>query len=153
MNLLLGSKNKDEDRRHFFKTQILFWLLAATDGHGKNFSIAHLSGGAYCATPIYDVLSAHPVIGAGKNKIPYQKAKLAMAVRGSTNHYLIDKIQRWQQVGLSAEMTEELLEEVISQTEAVIVRVSQMLPVDFPLDLAEAIFDGMKKQSLKLAKG
>lgn len=157
MNLLLGSENKDEDRRNFFKTQILFWLLAATDGHGKNFSIAHLSGGAYRATPIYDVLSAHPVIGTGKNRIPYQKAKLAMAVRGSTNHYLIDKIQRrhWisqgQQVGLSAEMTEELIEEVISQTEAVIDRVSQLLPVDFPLDIAEAIFEGMKKQRLKLA--
>jgi len=157
MNLLLGSENKDEDRRNFFKTQILFWLLAATDGHGKNFSIAHLSGGAYRATPIYDVLSAHPVIGTGKNRIPYQKAKLAMAVRGSTNHYLIDKVQRrhWisqgQQVGLSAEMTEELIEEVISQTEAVIDRVCQLLPVDFPLDIAEAIFEGMKKQRLKLA--
>ncbi len=157
MNLLLGSENKDEDRRNFFKMQILFWLLAATDGHGKNFSIAHLPGGAYRATPIYDVLSAHPVLGSGKNKIPYQKAKMAMAVRGSTNHYLIDKIQRrhWisqgQQVGLSAEMTEALIEEVISQTDTVIDRVSQLLPVDFPLDIAEAIFKGMKKQRLKLA--
>jgi serine/threonine-protein kinase HipA len=103
------------------------------------------------------VLSAHPVLGSGKNKIPYQKAKMAMAVRGSTNHYLIDKIQRrhWisqgQQVGLSAEMTEALIEEVISQTDTVIDRVSQLLPVDFPLDIAEAIFEGMKKQRLKLA--
>jgi len=158
MNLLLGSENKDADRYHFFKTQILFWVLAATDGHGKNFSIAHMPGAAYRATSIYDVLSAHPVLGPGKNKIPYQKAKLAMAVRGSTNHYLIDKIQRrhWisqgQQVGLSADMTEELIEEVISQTDAVIDRVSQLLPLEFPLDIAEAIFEGIKKQSLKLAK-
>ena len=157
MNLLLGSENKNEDRLHFFKTQILFWLLAATDGHGKNFSIAHLPGGVYRSTPIYDVLSAHPVLGSGKNKIPTQKAKLAMAVRGSTNHYLIDKIQRrhWisqgQQVGLSAEMTNTLIEEVMDQTELVIDRVSQLLPAGFPSDLAEAIFKGMKKQRVRLA--
>ncbi len=156
MNLLLGSENRDADRRHFFKTQILFWLLAATDGHGKNFSIAHLPGAAYRATPVYDVMSSHPVIGAGKNKIPYQKVKLAMAVRGSTNHYLVDKIQRrhWisqgQQVGLSAEMSEALIEEVISQTDAVIDRVSKSLPAGFPIDLAESIFEGMKRQHLKL---
>lgn len=63
MELLLGSDNAAQDRNLFFKTQIVFWLLAATDGHGKNFSIAHFPGGRYRATPIYDVLSAHPVIG------------------------------------------------------------------------------------------
>lgn len=158
MDLLLGSKNKDDDRRSFFKTQILFWILAATDGHGKNFSIAHLAGGAYHATPIYDVLSAHPVLGPGKNKIAYQKAKLAMAVRGSTNHYLIDRIQRrhWisqgQQVGLSIDMTNTLINEVIDQTDTVIDRVSQMLPNEYPLHLAEAIFKGMKNQCLRLSK-
>lgn len=62
MALLLGSTNTQQDRYHFFKTQLIFWVLAATDGHGKNFSIAHLPGSRYHATPIYDVLSAHPVI-------------------------------------------------------------------------------------------
>lgn len=92
MKLLLGSVNAEQDRIHFFKTQIIFWLLAATDGHGKNFSITHLPGAQYKGTPIYDVLSAHPVIGFGANQIAPHRAKLAMAVRGSTNHYLLDKI-------------------------------------------------------------
>jgi serine/threonine-protein kinase HipA len=78
MHLLLGSDQAALDRINFFKTQIVFWLLAATDGHAKNFSIAMLPGGRYRATPIYDVLSAHPIIGTGKNRIPPQKAKLAM---------------------------------------------------------------------------
>ena len=157
MNLLLGSDYADQDRKNFFKTQIIFWVLAATDGHGKNFSIAHLPGGRYRATPIYDVLSAHPVIGTGKNRISPQKAKLAMALRGSTNYYLIEKIQRrhWitqaQQVGLGAEAAEQLIEEVIESTEAVTGEVSQLLPEDFPVDLAEAIFSGMKKHCAKLA--
>lgn len=157
MELLLSSDNAEQDRNTFFKTQIIFWVLAATDGHGKNFSIAHHPGGNYRATPIYDVLSAHPVIGTGRNKIPPQKAKLAMAVRGSANYYLIERIQRrhWiaqaRQVGLGEAAAEQLIEDVIDSTESVISTVGGLLPDDFPVDVAEAIFSGMRRQSTKLA--
>lgn len=157
MELLLGSDDAGQDRSNFFKTQIIYWVLAATDGHGKNFSIAHLPGGGYHATPIYDVLSAHPVIGTGRNQIAPHKAKFAMAVRGSTNHYLIEKIQRrhWiaqaQQVGLGAVVAEQLIEAVIEATESVIGNVGKLLPDDFPMDVAEAVFSGMRRQSAKLA--
>ncbi len=157
MELLLGSDAAEQDRRHFFKTQIIFWVLAATDGHGKNFSIAHLPGGRYRATPIYDVLSAHTVIGKGKGKIPAHKARLAMAVRGSANYYRLETIQRrhWiaqaQQVGLGAAAAERLIEEIIESTQSVIDEVGKLLPDDFPMDMAEAVFRGMRKQSAKLA--
>ncbi len=157
MALLLGSERAEQDRRNFFKTQIVFWVLAATDGHGKNFSIAHLPGGRYRATPIYDVLSAHPVIGRGKSQIPPAKAKLAMAVRGSAIYYLIEKIQRrhWiaqaQQVGLGAEAAEQLIEEVVETTETVIDTTAGQLPGKFPRDLAEAIYHGMRRLSAQLA--
>ncbi|HUW26909.1 MAG TPA: type II toxin-antitoxin system HipA family toxin [Gallionella sp.] len=157
MELLLGSNDAERDRNNFFKTQIIFWVLAATDGHGKNFSIAHLPGHGYRATPIYDVLSAHPVIGKGKNKISPHKAKLAMAVRGSTNYYLIEKIQRrhWiaqaRQTRFSAEVAERLIEDVIESTEPIIEEVGGMLPDGYPMDIAESIFSGMIKQSAKLA--
>jgi serine/threonine-protein kinase HipA len=157
MDLLLGSDNAEQDRINFFKTQLIFWVLAATDGHGKNFSITHLARGSYHATPIYDVLSAHAVIGKGKNKISPQKARLAMAVRGSTNHYLIDKIQQrhWiaqaQQVGLGTEAAEQLIEEIIKSTGAVIDEVRKLIPDNFPMDLAEAVFSGMKRHCAKLA--
>lgn len=157
MDILLGSEQAAQDRINFFTTQILFWLLAATDGHAKNFSIALRPGGAYRATPIYDVLSAHPVIGKGKNQIPPNKAKLAMAIRGSTNYYLIDKIQRrhWlaqaQQVGLGASVAERLIEESVVATNAVIDKVSMLLPNDFPIDVAESVFKGMRRHSVRLA--
>lgn len=156
MEILLGSEQAEQDRINFFKTQILFWLLAATDGHAKNFSLTLRPGGRYRATPIYDVLSAHPVIGPGKNQIAPQKAKLAMAVRGSSNHYLIDKIQRrhWlaqgQQVGIGAAMAERLIDEVLTATEPAIEAASQGLPSDFPMEVAEAIFAGMRRQAAKL---
>lgn len=158
MELLLGSEHAERDRQNLFKTQIVFWVLAATDGHGKNFSIAHLPGGRYRATPIYDVLSAHPVIGTGKNQVSPHKARLAMAVRGSSNHYLIEKIQRrhWtaqaQQVGLGARAAAQAIEEVIEATEGVIAEASRLLPDDFPADLAAAIFEGMRKQCATLRR-
>jgi serine/threonine-protein kinase HipA len=157
MELLLGSNDAEQDRNNFFKTQIIFWLLAATDGHGKNFSIAHLPNRGYRATPIYDVLSAHPVIGRGRNKISPHKAKLAMAVRETTNYYLIEKILRrhWiaqaRQVGLVVEVAEQLIEDVIESTETIIEEVGRLLPDDFPMDIAEAVFSGMTRQSAKLA--
>lgn len=156
MDILLGSEQAAQDRINFFKTQIIFWLLAATDGHAKNFSIALRAGGAYRATPIYDVLSAHPVIGKGKNQIAPSKAKLAMAIRGSTNYYLIDNIQRrhWlaqaQQVGLGAAMAERLIDEIVDATDGVIAQIRQLLPKEFPLDIAESIFQGIRKQLTRL---
>lgn len=158
MAILLGSEQAEADRINFFKTQILFWLLAATDGHAKNFSIALRPGGAYRATPIYDVLSAHPVIGQGKNQIAPQKARLAMAIRGSTNHYLIDKIhpRHWiaqgQQAGLGKMAVEHLIGALTEVTDAVISTVSQSLPDDFPMDVAASIFAGMRRQARRLSK-
>ncbi|HBK43620.1 MULTISPECIES: type II toxin-antitoxin system HipA family toxin [unclassified Polynucleobacter] len=157
MKLLLGSVNAEQDRIHFFKTQIIFWILAATDGHGKNFSIAHLPGAKYQATPIYDVLSAHPVMGFEANQIAPQKAKLAMAVRGTTNHYLLDKIhyRHWlaqaQQAGLGANVARQLIGEVIEMTGFVINQVRASITGPFPLDVADSIFTGMEEKAQVLA--
>ena len=40
LKLLAGSDNARVDRSDFFKAIVVFWLLAATDGHGKNFSLS-----------------------------------------------------------------------------------------------------------------
>ena len=78
MSLLTASETPFTDRYTFFKTQMLFWLMAAIDGHAKNFSVFLLSGGRYRLTPAYDVLSAHHL--AAKGQIQAQKLKMAMAV-------------------------------------------------------------------------
>ncbi|MFM8878139.1 MAG: HipA domain-containing protein [Verrucomicrobiota bacterium] len=69
MELLRGSDRADADRRDFLRTQVLFWLLAAIDGHAKKFSIFILARGTYHLTPRYDVLSAHPVIGHDRSRL------------------------------------------------------------------------------------
>src|SRR5207244_7954816 len=63
MDLLFGSEQTAEDRRDFMRAQLVFWLLAAIDGHAKNFSIFLRAGGAYRLTPRYDILSAYPMLG------------------------------------------------------------------------------------------
>ncbi len=46
----------------FFKAQVLFWLLAAIDGHAKNSSIFIEPDGRYRMTPLYDIMSAYPLL-------------------------------------------------------------------------------------------
>jgi serine/threonine-protein kinase HipA len=157
MGILLGSESAAEDRYRFFKTQLLFWMLAATDGHAKNFSLFLLPGGRFRATPIYDVLSAHPVIGMDRGKIHLGKVKLAMAVRGSENHYLMQQIvlRHWyamgKRVGLEHALVRDIVEELIDRTKAVIDRVGGQLPAGFPMDVADSIFAGLQAQCARLA--
>ena len=51
--ILRGSTESQQDLRTVFRAQLLFWMLAATDGHAKNFSIRILAGRA---------LPAHAVV-------------------------------------------------------------------------------------------
>jgi serine/threonine-protein kinase HipA len=157
MKILSLSEQMEQDRRHFFKAQIIFWLLAATDGHAKNFSIAHLPQNRYHLTPLYDVLSVWPVIGSGNSQIAWQKCKLAMVVRGSSNYYLVSQIRRrhWikhgEITGLGKQVVESMIEEILMETPEVIDRVTGSLPASFPPELAERIFDGVRQQCTRLA--
>nr|WP_112174451.1 type II toxin-antitoxin system HipA family toxin [Paraburkholderia unamae] len=156
MEVLDGSAQAAIDRRNFFVTQILFWLLAATDGHAKNYSIALLPGSEYAATPLYDVLSAHPIIGRGRNHIAPQRASLAMAVRGRNRHYRIEEIypRHWieqgRRVGFAAAQVEAMLAQVAQHTPRVIETVSKQIPAGFPEDIADAVFAGMRRLAARL---
>ncbi len=80
MSCLLGSANADHDRRNFMKAQVLFWLLAATDGHAKNFSVFIEDGGSFRLAPLYDIMSAYPLIeGRG---LSVREAKLSIRLAG-----------------------------------------------------------------------
>jgi len=90
MKLLKGSDTPDKDQATYLKAQIVFWLLGATDGHAKNFSVFLMPGQRFNLTPLYDVLTAQPSVDAGQ--VNEKKYKLAMSV-GTNNHYRIDDIQ------------------------------------------------------------
>jgi serine/threonine-protein kinase HipA len=70
MSILFGSQEAAKDRETFFTAQALSWLLAAPDGHAKNYSVFIERGGRFRMTPLYDIMSAYPVIGHGSGLIP-----------------------------------------------------------------------------------
>ncbi len=156
MAVLAGSETPAHDRGNFFKAQILFWLLAATDGHAKNFSLSIGPGGRYWSTPLYDVLSAYPILGGGANQLAPQKARMAMAVRGSQNHYRIAQIMRrhWveqaRRVGLPADALDAMFVALKEGVESAISRTTARLPTSFPADVAERVFDGLRAQARRI---
>ena len=85
-NLLQQSVRSEGDLRTLMASQVLFWMLRAPDGHAKNFSIHLLPGGRYRMTPLYDVMSAYPVMGDGPNQWSPRELKLAMALVGKNRH-------------------------------------------------------------------
>ncbi len=109
LKFLNGAIVPYEDRMAFMKTQVVFWLLAAIDGHAKNFSI-FLSPDGYRLTPLYDVVSAAPW-----PEFPDQKIKLAMAL-GSKNYYRLHQIQlrHFYQTGQKAGLREQDMDLIFS---------------------------------------
>lgn len=84
---LLAQSSERSDLTTFFKAQVLFWMLRAIDGHAKNFSLFLNPGARFQLTPIYDVLSAWPVIGRRSGQWPQQKLRMAMAWHGEQGRY------------------------------------------------------------------
>lgn len=154
---LVYSRN-GRDLETFFRTQVVFWLLAATDGHAKNFSIRLLPGSAYEMTPMYDVLSAWPVTGQGANLLNYKELKLAMALRSTNAHYLLEKVQARHFVRLAArcriprDPAIRLIEELIAMTPSVVDKAGASLPDGYPLDVFEAIAKGLQWSADRLGK-
>ncbi|WP_445954528.1 HipA domain-containing protein [Thauera sp. SDU_THAU2] len=142
----------------FLAAQLLFWLLAAPDGHAKNFSIFLLPGSRFRLTPLYDIMSAWPIIGSGACQFPWQKVKLAMAVRSKNIHYRMHDLQRrhWSTVARANALGpdfEPVIEDFIRRAPEVVEAVSRILPASFPAGVSEPIFQGLLSQVGRLAAG
>lgn len=155
MDLLLGSESATADRRLFMKAQVLFWLLGAIDGHAKNFSIYLLPQGGYRMTPLYDVMSAWPIVA--RKELHPKQLKMAMSVDGKNKHYYWQEIlgRHWSSMARASRFPEEELHtvfrELLDRMEEVISRVASALPAEFPAPVAESIFDGMRRAKSKAA--
>jgi serine/threonine-protein kinase HipA len=153
--ILRGSIRRDEDLACLLKAQILFWMLAAIDGHAKNFSIHILPQGRYQLTPLYDVISAWPVIGHGSGKIEHEKAELAMALHGRNKHYKLREIQR-RHFNSTARLirfgdnAEPLILEILGSTPRVISEVHARVPKGFPESVLESVFNGLQEAAKRL---
>ncbi|CUS47717.1 MAG: toxin-antitoxin system HipA family toxin component [Idiomarinaceae bacterium HL-53] len=155
MKELVGAQRPIQDREIFMRTQVLFWILGATDGHAKNFSIFIDKGDQYRLTPLYDILSAFPTVN--KKSLHEKDLKLAMSLKGSRGRkYECRIISRRHflatanEVGFSGEAMNKILDDMAARTEQVIEDVATKLPHSFPTFISEPIFEGMRKYSQRL---
>ncbi len=156
--LLKGSDTPEVDQRILLKAQIVFWLLGATDGHAKNFSIRLAPGGRFSLTPLYDILSTQPSLDA--RQISQNQMKMAMAV-GANRHYAVHTIlgrhflQTAKACGLPDKMVREVIEGIGDTTAQAIDRTLAALPTGFSETIAASIADGAKRRvaTLRLRDG
>lgn len=158
LDTLRGSDNAKSDRTNFLTAQLIFWMLAAPDGHAKNFSVYIGPRGCFWLTPLYDVMSAWPVIGKGAREFQWQKVKMAMALHTKNIHYRIAEIQRrhWNTVAKANALGsdfEAVIQRIVSMTPAVIKSVTSKLPPEFPSVVSRRIFDGLIDQVNRLNAG
>lgn len=149
MDLLRSSDEPTKDRLDFFKANILFWLIGATDGHAKNFSLGLLPGGRFSMTPIYDVLTVQPTYDA--KQIDRRSFRLAMRM-GKSNHYKIEDIlgrhifETGLQSGLSKEAVAQLFQEICETASTALSATFEALPAEFPAELTNSITSAVEQR-------
>ncbi len=153
--LLNDSDNDQSDRISFFKSQIIFWLIGATDGHAKNFSIYLMPGGGYRLTPFYDVLTAQPSVDL--RHIEIKQMKMAMCV-GKSRHYKIKEIagrhfiQTGEQAGLAMNDMLEAMDQIVAAVPKVFDQLENELPAGFPSFINRSVKQAVNKR-IKLLRG
>jgi serine/threonine-protein kinase HipA len=156
LQILSASENAEADRATFALAQFAFWLLAATDGHAKNFSIQHRRGGRVGMTPLYDVLSAWPIIGDGPNQVAYPRAKLAMAVRSENLHYRLRDIQpqRWKRLtDSSGGPVRQRMKGMAVASGSALDAIEPHLPPGFPGRIWTSIAQGVRRHAQQFLRG
>jgi serine/threonine-protein kinase HipA len=156
LRLLRGSDEPLADQRSFLKANIVFWLMGATDGHAKNFSVFLRPGGRFRLTPMYDVISAQPSVDS--KQILWKHFRLAMSF-GTKPHYAIRQIaprhffQTADRAGVGKQVTTSILEELSNGIPAAIDGVIADLPAGFPEKIASSISAGIKGRLRTLETG
>lgn len=142
MTLLQGADDAETDQASFLTSQILFWLMGATDGHAKNFSIFLKPGGRYSLTPFYDVLSAQPAFDKGQ--IPQNKFRLAMSA-GKNRHYRISEImgrhfvQSGKAAGMGPTLINRVVQSIFDLAKTATDKAASQMPEDFALEVHDSI--------------
>lgn len=133
MHLMNGSTNAQKDRDDFMRFQVFQWLIGATDGHAKNFSI------------FIEGMSAYPTShGRGINT---RKLKLAMSLKSTSkgNKWHLEKIYHRhfiataETVGFCTIRMREILDEFVDTFPNAIEQVANQLPNGFPAHIIDSI--------------
>jgi serine/threonine-protein kinase HipA len=137
LRLLDGRADAEVDRLSFQLTQLAFWLMAASDGHAKNYSLFLRSRDTYAMTPLYDVISVWPYIGNAANPFRWRSVGLAMAVRAqNAAHYTFQSIRarHWHALAMKngGPAAWQAMLAMVGQVEGALATVESRLPRSFP---------------------
>jgi serine/threonine-protein kinase HipA len=152
--LLKGSDIPEDNLATFMRANIIFWLIGATDGHAKNFSIFLSPGGRFRMTPLYDVLSAQPSLDT--NQIQRKNFKLAMSI-GKNRHYAMAEImprhffQTAESAGIESAVVTSIFEDLIKSAVRASETVVKDLPEKFPQAMTDSILTALA-QRIELIK-
>ncbi|SDH22204.1 type II toxin-antitoxin system HipA family toxin [Pelagibacterium luteolum] len=155
MKLLKGSDKPDADQLSYLRAQILFWLLGATDGHAKNFSVFLMPGQRFQLTPTYDILTAQPSVDAGQ--VNLKKYKLAMSV-GKTNHYRINEIQprhllqTAERCNFDPRIVQQEFERLLETAEETAASTLNVHSAAIPDELADSVLAGVTQRLRALSR-
>ena len=143
LRLLEGSSERAADQLMFLKAQIMNWILAAIDGHAKNYSI-FLGPGGFRMTPLYDILSAAPTMTTSAFR--HKELRLAMSV-GRRRHYRLDQVQprhfdeTADRARVPPDIRRKALKDIAAAGLVAIERVTEELPAGFPDRVGGPILD------------
>tara|TARA_R110002051_G_C8750349_1_gene500145 strand:+ start:502 stop:1809 length:1308 start_codon:yes stop_codon:yes gene_type:complete len=153
LTLLSGSDYADQDRLAFLKAQIVFWLIGATDGHAKNFSLFLTPGGRYRMTPLYDIMTAQPNFDA--KQLTRREFRLAMAA-GDRRHYRMGDILPYhfkesaKSAGVAEAEVDDLFVALALDADDALDRTVAAMPEYFPLEIADSVASSMRGRLDKL---
>ena len=149
MRVLEGSDVPEADRSNFMQAQLAYWLLAASDGHAKNFSIFLSPNGGFKLTPLYDVMSIQPLIDAGQ--LQEKRMRLAMSI-GKGKHYGVPEItarhfrETAETCNFSAVAMEDIFEHAVAMADLALKMTEGDMPTDFPVTLMASIANGVRSR-------
>ena len=150
LELLRTSDEPEEDQKLFLKAQIAYWLLGATDGHGKNFSLRLMPGGRFRLAPLYDVMSTQSYLDKGAMR--RNQMKMAMAA-GDKRHKIVSEIvprhyeQTAKAAGVAPALVTAILDELAETVDRAVEQTLKALPRGFPKELAASITQGLRQRA------
>lgn len=156
LSLLRGSDQPQEDQADLLKSLILFWLIGATDGHGKNFSIFLRPGGRFALTPFYDVLTAQPALDS--RQIPNNKYKLAMSAGKNRKYRILDIagrhfVETAREAGIGTAIIHHAVSDILERADVACDAALGRMPDDFAVEIHESVRGAVHKRLGLLESG
>ena len=153
IRLLGASDEPTADQKAFLAAQVIFWLIGATDGHAKNFSVFLRPGGGFKLTPFYDVLSVQTAVDRGQ--LNRKSFRLAMAA-GSSRHYRIDEVlgrhfvQTAKAAGLGPTVVQQVLVDIKEKAMTATDVARSAMPDDFAGDIRDSVRNAIAERLPRL---